>query len=96
MVPIDTNLCVFWFRAHRFRTLASAFTSQYPDLKIDIDAELARYKEFAAEIRPCIADTVMFLNRSIRQGKKILVEGVNATMLDIDFGMANGFCRVFW
>lgn len=27
-----------------------------------------------------------FLNRSIRQGKKILVEGANATMLDIDFG----------
>jgi len=68
--------------------LAAAFTSQYSDLKIDIDSELAKYKEFANEIRPCITDTVQFLNRSIRQGKKILVEGANATMLDIDFGKA--------
>lgn len=71
----------------RFRTLAGNFMHQYPDLKIDIDTELARYREFANEIRPCITDTVNFLNKAIRTGKKILVEGANATMLDIDFGM---------
>lgn len=70
----------------KFRSLAGAFTSQYPDLAIDIDAELERYRAFANEIRPCTTDTVSFLHHSIRQGKKILVEGANATMLDIDFG----------
>lgn len=66
--------------------MAGAFTSQYPDLAIDIDAELERYRRFANEIRPCTIDTVSFLHQAIRQGKKILVEGANATMLDIDFG----------
>ena len=79
---------IFYF--FRFRSLAGAFTSQYPDLAIDIDAELERYRAFANEIRPCTTDTVSFLHHSIRQGKKILVEGANATMLDIDFGK-NGF-----
>lgn len=60
---------------------------QYADLKIDIDAELAKYRELVNEIRPCITDTVHFMNQSIRMGKKILIEGANATMLDIDFGI---------
>ena len=54
---------------------------------IDIDAELARYRKFAEEFRPCIKDTVEFLNDAIRKSKKILIEGANATMLDIDFGI---------
>ncbi|KAJ6218249.1 hypothetical protein RDWZM_009406 [Blomia tropicalis] len=70
----------------KFRTLATSFMQQYADLKIDIDAELAKYRELVNEIRPCITDTVHFMNQSIRMGKKILIEGANATMLDIDFG----------
>ena len=62
---------------------------QYADLAIDIDSELAKYRVFANEIRPCIKDTVYFMNQAIRKGQKILIEGANATMLDIDFGMSN-------
>lgn len=43
-------------------------------------------QKYADEIRPCVTDTVTFLYRSIQEGKSILVEGANATMLDIDFG----------
>lgn len=71
----------------KFRTLAANFCAQFPaDLKINIDEELAKYRKFAEEIRPCITDTIHFMHKSIRAGKKILVEGANATMLDIDFG----------
>ncbi len=70
----------------RFRSLAAHFSSQFPDLKIDVEGEIAKHKVYAEELRPCIVDTVQVLNSFIRQGKKILVEGANATMLDIDFG----------
>ena len=31
-------------------------------------------------------DTVLFVNRAISDKKRVLVEGANAAMLDIDFG----------
>lgn len=48
--------------------------------------EVERYKRFAERLEPFIADTVHVLNESIQQNKKILVEGGQATMLDIYFG----------
>lgn len=38
---------------------------------------------------------MQFLNKAIAEGKKIVVEGANAAMLDIDFGgCAKGVCYV--
>ncbi|CAL5341013.1 unnamed protein product [Camellia sinensis] len=48
--------------------------------------EVEKYKRFAERLEPFIADTVHVVNESIAQKKKILVEGGQATMLDIDFG----------
>lgn len=48
--------------------------------------EVERYKRFAERLEPFIVDTVHFMNESIAQKKNILVEGGQATMLDIDFG----------
>ncbi|KAH7653780.1 Adenylosuccinate synthetase protein [Dioscorea alata] len=48
--------------------------------------EVERYKRFAERLEPYIIDTVHAMNQYILQGKKILVEGGQATMLDIDFG----------
>ncbi|GAB4843837.1 Adenylosuccinate synthetase 2, chloroplastic [Ancistrocladus abbreviatus] len=48
--------------------------------------EVERYKKFAERLEPFIADTVHVINDNILQKKKILVEGGQATMLDIDFG----------
>lgn len=33
-----------------------------------------------------IVDSISFLNKAYKEGKKILVESANAVMLDIDFG----------
>ncbi|KAI3844858.1 hypothetical protein MKW92_048538 [Papaver armeniacum] len=51
-----------------------------------LNEEVEQYKRFADRLGPFIADTVHFVNDSIAQKKKILVEGGQATMLDIDFG----------
>lgn len=58
----------------------------FPNLEVDIDGELARYREYAERIRPMVRDTVSYLHKAIGEGKKVLVEGANAAMLDIDFG----------
>lgn len=70
----------------KYRSLADSFHHQFPDLTLNVEEELARYKNYVEEIRPCVRDTIPFMYNSLKSGKKILVEGANAAMLDIDFG----------
>lgn len=53
---------------------------------VDVDKELEKYKLLSERIRPCVRDTRKFLSDSIKAGKKILIEGANGSMLDIDHG----------
>lgn len=62
------------------------YQRMFPSLSVDIEPELKKYEEFAEKVRPLVTETVYFLHKSVREGKKILVEGANAAMLDIDFG----------
>jgi adenylosuccinate synthase len=52
----------------------------------DIKREAERYKEFGRILRNQIVDGVSFLHAEIDLGKKVLIEGANAALLDIDFG----------
>lgn len=56
------------------------------DVNFDFDKELAYYREILPIIKPYIADTAMMANQAIASGKKILMEGANATLLDVDHG----------
>lgn len=58
----------------------------FPNLQVDVEDEVVRYEKYAAKIKPLVYDTVSFLDKAISEGKKVLVEGANAAMLDIDFG----------
>ena len=44
------------------------------------------YRSFAERIRPMVCDTARFLNDAIRAGRRVLFEGAQGTMLDIDHG----------
>ncbi|KAJ2953444.1 hypothetical protein O0L34_g1038 [Tuta absoluta] len=70
----------------KYRTLVQSYKRMFPSLESDIDSELARYKEYAEQVRPLVKDTVSYLHSQIQSGRKVLVEGANAAMLDIDFG----------
>ncbi|PWA74224.1 adenylosuccinate synthetase 1 protein [Artemisia annua] len=73
----------------KLEVLLSDAASRFKDFKYTPDMlreEVEKYKRFAERIEPYITDTVHFMNESILQKKKILVEGGQATMLDIDFG----------
>jgi adenylosuccinate synthase len=54
--------------------------------RVNFQEILDRYREYADQIRPLSIDTAHFLNGLIREGKSILFEGAQGTMLDIDFG----------
>lgn len=52
----------------------------------DVEAEVEKYKQIREKVLPMINDTVYSVNKAIDDGKKVLIEGANAVMLDIDFG----------
>jgi adenylosuccinate synthase len=54
--------------------------------EMDLAAIRDQYEEFAERIRPMVRDTAALLNRAIRDGKTVLFEGAQGTMLDIDHG----------
>jgi adenylosuccinate synthase len=53
---------------------------------IDFAAIRARYEEYAERLRPMVCDTAKLLNEAIRSGRRLLFEGAQGTMLDIDHG----------
>ncbi|XP_023658177.2 adenylosuccinate synthetase isozyme 1 isoform X2 [Paramormyrops kingsleyae] len=71
----------------RFKNLAQQYQSMFPMLEVDAEAQLKKLKEYAERIRPMVRDGVYFMYEAIHGSpKKILVEGANAALLDIDFG----------
>ena len=52
----------------------------------DIDELVEKYTEYGRKMEPYITDTIAELNRAIREGKNILLEGAQGVMLDVDFG----------
>jgi adenylosuccinate synthase len=56
------------------------------DSELDLKTIRAEYEAFAERIRPMVCDTSMLLNNAIRDGKTVLFEGAQGTMLDIDHG----------
>uniref|UniRef100_A0A4W3IVQ7 Adenylosuccinate synthetase n=1 Tax=Callorhinchus milii TaxID=7868 RepID=A0A4W3IVQ7_CALMI len=70
-----------------FKLLAQQYQSMFPSLKVDIEGQLNKLKEYAERIRPMVRDGVYFMYEVLHgPSKKILVEGANAALLDIDFG----------
>jgi len=58
----------------------------YDEKEIDVDEIINEYLEFDKKIDPYIKEVSTFLNESLKDGKQILLEGAQGTLLDIDFG----------
>ncbi len=58
----------------------------YNHAPLDAEAIIREYEGYADRLRPYVCDTIALLNGQIGAGKKILFEGAQATMLDIDYG----------
>jgi adenylosuccinate synthase len=64
------------------RTLESLGSTE----TLDADSILNSYLEYAEKIRPFVVDSAAFVNALLREGKSVLFEGAQATLLDIDHG----------
>ncbi|MBQ1461319.1 MAG: adenylosuccinate synthase [Selenomonas sp.] len=58
----------------------------YDHEPLSYDEILKEYMGYAERLRPYVCDTIALLNEEIKEGRKILFEGAQATMLDIDYG----------
>lgn len=52
----------------------------------DLDEICKKYIEYGEKLRPFITDTSLMINKAISSGKKIIMEGAQGTMLDVDHG----------
>jgi adenylosuccinate synthase len=53
---------------------------------IDVVGSLKEYEQIAKKIAPYVTDTVTIINEAYDNGEKILFEGAQGALLDIDFG----------
>ncbi|OXS56626.1 adenylosuccinate synthase [Cohnella sp. CIP 111063] len=61
-------------------------TQMYNGEALDADGIINEYLELAEKLRPYVTDTSVVLNDAIDAGKKVLFEGAQGVMLDIDQG----------
>jgi len=58
----------------------------YNRLPLDGEAIVEEYATYAEALRPRIADTSLFIWDALREGRQVLFEGAQATLLDVDHG----------
>jgi adenylosuccinate synthase len=64
-------------------TIATAFRIENP---FDFSAVKEQYRAFAQRITPMVCDTARLVNEAMRDGRNVLFEGAQGTMLDVDHG----------
>ena len=80
-------------RPENLATLFRAEAEKYNELfrsrgaeEIDVEAELTKVLAAAQKLAPLVANSVYTVNRAIKAGKKVLFEGAQGGLLDIDHG----------
>lgn len=58
----------------------------YGKEELDVEKMLEEYIEYSKVIAPYVCDTVNYLNDAVKQNKRIICEGSQASLLDIDLG----------
>lgn len=72
--------------AYNVKIKNKILTDVYGFEPVDFDQILKDYLAYAEELRPMVCDTQALLIEAIKAGKKVLFEGAQATMLDLDHG----------
>jgi len=70
----------------RKRLQKQHWEQRLPNSDTDLEAVVQQYAEFGEKLRPFIIDSSLFINKAIDAGKKIIMEGAQGTMLDVDHG----------
>jgi adenylosuccinate synthase len=52
----------------------------------DLETVAAQYEGYAQRLRPYVSDTSLYVDTALREGRDVLFEGAQATLLDLDHG----------
>ncbi|MBW7906717.1 MAG: adenylosuccinate synthase [Phycisphaerae bacterium] len=69
--------------AHKNAYLTSLYDFREP---FDAQALTTEYLGFAEQLRPFVCDTALYLSELLRAGRRVLFEGAQGSLLDIDHG----------
>ncbi|KAK1254818.1 hypothetical protein MKX08_008813 [Trichoderma sp. CBMAI-0020] len=71
----------------KVRRLADGYQKRFGELfEYDIEAELARFNGYRQTLTKYVVDGVSFMRSAQESNAKIVIEGANALMLDVDYG----------
>lgn len=77
----------FHARYHSLKQKHLKLLTQFPDLPFDLEVEEQKWMEAIDEVKKIqFVDCEYFIAEALAAGKRILAEGAQGTMLDIDFG----------
>ena len=83
------DLCKPEILSAKFRAEAARYNKIFAEAGaelIDIEKELALVLEAAAKLAPLVRNTAYTIAEAVRQGKKVLCEGAQGGLLDVDHG----------
>lgn len=69
--------------AHKNAYFAAVYELRQP---FDAGAIAGEYAAFAEQMRPFVCDTSVLLHEAMREGKQVLFEGAQGSLLDVDHG----------
>lgn len=58
----------------------------YGTAMIDVDAIISEYEDFDKKIDEYVTDTSLYLTQALKQGKRVIAEGAQGALLDVDHG----------
>ncbi len=61
-------------------------TKVYGESTIDVDALINEYQEFDRLIDEYVTDTALYLHGALQEGKRVIAEGAQGALLDVDHG----------
>lgn len=65
---------------------ANRIIEAYGGQALNVEEVFTETSRLTERLAPFIADTTLFMNRAAREGRSILIEGAQATLLDVDHG----------
>jgi len=71
---------------HNIEEKNEILSKLYGSEQLNVDKIVYEYQEFDKKIDEYITDTTLYLNQAVRQGKRILAEGAQGALLDVDHG----------
>ena len=83
------DLCKPEILSAKFRAEAARYNKLFAEAgaeQIDIEAELKKVLEAAAKLAPLVRNTAYTIASAVKEGKKILCEGAQGGLLDVDHG----------